>query len=224
MESLTENVNDFNVFDARYALPRIVTESQTKESILINATLLFAKTGYAAVSMRDLAATIGIKPASLYNHFGSKEILWKEVLEHAKELYLLYFKHLDEALEKAETFAEVLDVMFLEPERMANAFTSYAFSMIQVEQFRDRETGEIFNNVVLKYSIEFIQGWFEKCIAKGLAPAFDARAVATLFMHSILIGLDIQVQGYLGRETPYDPGQMFKDLHRFILNSVQTVK
>ncbi len=37
------------------------------------ATRLFNKKGYAASSMRDLAQEIGIKAASIYSHFDSKE-------------------------------------------------------------------------------------------------------------------------------------------------------
>jgi Transcriptional regulator len=212
---------DFNILGESYPIPRIETESQTKENILVNATLLFAKKGYAAVSMREIADATGIKPASLYNHFTNKEILWQNVLWHAKELYLLYFAHLDETLASAETFEEVLEVIFTEPKRMANVFTCYAFSMTQAEQFRDRAAGDFFTSVCLEYSIDFLQSWLEKCIAKGLVKPFDAKAVAGIIMHSVLIGLSVKVQECMGRNAPYDYNLMFSQLQAFILNAVK---
>lgn len=217
-----ENMNEYNIFGAKYPLLRVGDGNPTKESIIFNSTLLFAKNGFSTVTIRDIAASIGIKPASLYNHFDSKETLWKAVLEHAKTLYLLYFEHLDNELAKVESFAEVLDIMFREPEQLTNVFTCYAFSMIGAEQFRDENAAEVFNDTLLRYSIEFIKGWLNKCVERGFAPEFDTGTVASLIMHSVLISLNVKVQGDMGRATPYDPSRMLVDLHRFILEIVES--
>jgi AcrR family transcriptional regulator len=44
-----------------------------KEEIIRVAAKLFKDKGYTAVTMRDLAAEMGIKAASLYNHINSKQ-------------------------------------------------------------------------------------------------------------------------------------------------------
>ncbi len=51
-----------------------------KQEICITAARLFKSKGYAAVTMRDLAAEMGIKAASLYNHISSKEEILNEVI------------------------------------------------------------------------------------------------------------------------------------------------
>ncbi len=57
-----------------------------KEEICIKAAQLFKEKGYSAVTMRDLAATVGIKAASLYNHITSKQqILSETILEIAEQ-------------------------------------------------------------------------------------------------------------------------------------------
>lgn len=49
-----------------------------KDEILVASAKLFKEKGYSAVTMRDLAQTLGIKAASLYNHINSKQ----EILAH----------------------------------------------------------------------------------------------------------------------------------------------
>jgi AcrR family transcriptional regulator len=57
-----------------------------KKQILITAASLFREKGYNAVTMRDLAAEMGIKAASLYNHISSKQdILEAIVINIARE-------------------------------------------------------------------------------------------------------------------------------------------
>ncbi len=53
----------------------------TRERILEVAETLFAERGFAAVSVRDIAAGVGLNQASLYNHFPSKQALYEAVLE-----------------------------------------------------------------------------------------------------------------------------------------------
>ena len=57
-----------------------------KEEILKVAATLFKEKGYNAISMRDIAAQMDIKAASLYNHIsGKQEILADIVLNVASE-------------------------------------------------------------------------------------------------------------------------------------------
>jgi AcrR family transcriptional regulator len=44
-----------------------------RDEIVAAAAGIFARDGYAAVGMRDVAAAVGIRGASLYHHFASKE-------------------------------------------------------------------------------------------------------------------------------------------------------
>lgn len=60
----------------------------TADEIRQAALEQFARDGYSATSMRDIAGSVGIKAASLYNHFGSKEaILWDLTLTAFEELF-----------------------------------------------------------------------------------------------------------------------------------------
>ncbi len=52
-----------------------------REQILDEATRLFAERGYDGTSMSDLATSVGLRKASLFHHFASKEELKRAVLD-----------------------------------------------------------------------------------------------------------------------------------------------
>jgi AcrR family transcriptional regulator len=54
----------------------------TRENILKVASSLFASKGYSAVSMRNVAAAVGVTVANLYYHFRDKEELIRASLSH----------------------------------------------------------------------------------------------------------------------------------------------
>lgn len=60
--------------------------TKRKKQILRTAAQLFKQRGYSAVTMRDLAESLDMKAASLYNHISSKhELLASLILEVAHE-------------------------------------------------------------------------------------------------------------------------------------------
>lgn len=74
----------------------------TKEKIFFAAIELFAEKGYADTSVRDIAAKVGIKPSSLYNHFESKEELFSDVFD----TYLVRMDSFYETLRNVELTPE----------------------------------------------------------------------------------------------------------------------
>jgi AcrR family transcriptional regulator len=58
-----------------------ITSASTSERILDAAEFHFAGRGFAGASMREIAASVDLNPASLYNHFASKQALYEAVLE-----------------------------------------------------------------------------------------------------------------------------------------------
>ena len=56
---------------------------ETHEAILKASVTLFARQGYDAVSMRGIAAAVGVQPAALYYHFPDKSSLYLSVMKYA---------------------------------------------------------------------------------------------------------------------------------------------
>jgi AcrR family transcriptional regulator len=70
-------------FERSAATPRL-HRSERREQILAAATSAFARTGYAATSLEDIAAEAGVTRVILYRHFESKADLYRSVLDRAK--------------------------------------------------------------------------------------------------------------------------------------------
>lgn len=54
----------------------------TKRLICERALEVFAEKGYAATTMRDVAAAVGMRDASLYSHYPSKQAIFDAAVEH----------------------------------------------------------------------------------------------------------------------------------------------
>ncbi len=54
----------------------IASDFSTRDRVAATAAPLFAERGFTGVSMRDIAEAVGIKAASLYNHYADKEALY----------------------------------------------------------------------------------------------------------------------------------------------------
>jgi AcrR family transcriptional regulator len=66
------------------------TGAETAEKLRNAALELFARSGYAAVSMREIAAETGVQAGAIYNHFPTKQDLLNELLQVHMETLALH--------------------------------------------------------------------------------------------------------------------------------------
>ena len=66
-------------------MPKIVDHDQRRIEILNSSFSAFAENGYAALSMRQLARSIGVTTGSLYHYFPSKNALFEALFERLQE-------------------------------------------------------------------------------------------------------------------------------------------
>src|SRR5690606_27341627 len=73
------------------------------------AEALFAARGFAGVSVREIAARVGLNQASLYNHFDGKQALYEAVLERG--LHPIFSLLVESAAGRGPTGQELLDAV-----------------------------------------------------------------------------------------------------------------
>jgi AcrR family transcriptional regulator len=71
------------------------------------ALRMFASRGYDGTSMRDIAESVGIKGASMYNHFVSKEAILWDLTRSAQEVLFENWRTAENGLPDAEPFGRL---------------------------------------------------------------------------------------------------------------------
>jgi len=70
---------------------KLLPRAERRAAILHGAARAFASSGFADTPMEDVAAACGVTKLIVYRHFGSKEELYREILQQV-------FDHLGEEL------------------------------------------------------------------------------------------------------------------------------
>jgi len=170
---------------------------KTKETIMYQALTLFSDRGYEGVSMRDIASAVGIKAASLYNHFKSKEDIFKSIIDEMSKRYEdavlemqvphgdmneLVEEYMNVTEESLATIANSLFLYFLKDD-----FASKFRRMLTIEQFRCTQAGDVFQNFFIDGAINFQNTLFYNMIKQGGFIQCDPYVMALHFYSPIFL-------------------------------------
>lgn len=121
----------------------------TKEIILNEALKLFAKKGYEAVGVADIAEAVGIKAPSLYKHYKSKKDIFDSIINRVNEMdreqakeYEMPEETIEEAAESYKNIPfnkirEYTKAMFLH--WTEDEFSSNFRKLLTLEQYKNAE-------------------------------------------------------------------------------------
>ncbi|WP_089775767.1 TetR/AcrR family transcriptional regulator [Ruania alba] len=127
-----------------------------RERILAEAIALFARKGYAATSVADIAAAAQISKAGLLHHFGSKEGLYSAVLEHRDAVDVLALES-GSVWDLLEGFADLMDRNSRTPS-MVGLYMAMAVDGTAADHPAHRWLVQHFENAVLTLERAFEQG------------------------------------------------------------------
>ena len=169
----------------------------TKDLILHTALQLFSERGYDGVSMRDLATKVGIKAASIYNHFSSKEDIFNSLLVEMQKRYeqtvntvnvpngtskeaAMQYAGISE--EQLQQIAGGLFLYFAKDE-----FAAPFRKMITSEQYHNSVAGDAFSNMFIHGALEYQTDLFRTLIEQGEFVDADPEIVALHFYAPIFL-------------------------------------
>ena len=189
---------------------------KSKTDILDLAIPLFAKSGYAGVSMRDIANVVGIKAASLYHHFPDKQSLHLQAMARAFE-------------DKAQGFAEALTVTGTPKKRLAGFVQVFTTLMSKDPYFRLLLQRELLDGDEQRLKLLAREVFREPFIAmeelaEELVPGCDTHMVAMSIASLILYHLETApIRRYLpgGKAKHNKPDVIADHVTRLLLNGLK---
>jgi len=182
--------------------------SGTKELIFDTFIEMTSMLGYESVSMRDIAARVGIKVASIYNHFETKA----KILEYA---YNYYSNHIYDTRKPAEDMKKL--IMTAKPDELVKSLL-YTFvtddqkkyvrmilttKIIYMRLYQDPIANALFAESI-NNNAEYVTDILKYGISIGrIKDDFDIKTFADMLIGSIII---MGIKAFAG--AAYEPGQL----------------
>lgn len=164
-----------------------VEEKTTKEKIFDSAIELFAKKGFDATSMREIAEAVGIKKASLYSHYKSKNEIMDNIFEYFKKELMQMRPPEARNLEKID---KITPEVFCQRANLTldifkNPKMEKIFRIISSEQFRDKRAKMIILECLIHEPYSFSRTVLEIMVNKGIINKIDPDIKAMEFQYTI---------------------------------------
>ena len=159
----------------------------TKSNIFNAALRLFAEKGYENVSVRDIADAVGIKAASIYNHYECKE----QILELIYRFYLKNRYHERLVKEQYEpilrngTKVDIMNIFNYTFETSIHENMVYAVFVIYSRVYNDTRAREIYVSEV-DGAVQYIKEIFNLGIEIGRIHPFNVQMVSLVILSARL--------------------------------------
>ena len=159
-----------------------VSKNESRKDLIVKAgAALFREKGFGAASMRDLAETIGIEAASLYNHIKSKN----EILESICFGVANHFNaHMDEVeLSDATPIEKVETLLRFHIHQMLDNFEEVLVTDREWKHLEEPYRSN-FHNQRRSYRKRFAT-LLEEGIKKGEIKAIDGPTAVLIMLHAV---------------------------------------
>ena len=165
--------------------------SVTKERILQAALALFAREGYAGVSMADIAGELGITKGALYRHYAGKRDIFESILRRMEQMDGENAANYDVPAESVERDAAAygdteIESILAYSEAMFRYWTEDPFAsafrrMLTLEQYRDCEMARLYSQYITGGPLKYMADLFREMGARGCWKENDPMQLALEF-------------------------------------------
>ena len=176
-------------------------QEDTKQKILDKALELFSVHGYDAVSVGQIAAAVGIKAPSLYNHFPSKQAIFEALIASTAARYEVDTGkidiHVQNAPQDIPAFSQITPDALFEKVRQIFEYSLHDKTiagfrrMMTIEQFRSPELARLYSWRYVQRLLDYHAGIFRALIAQGEICAQDPDALALMYAAPVLTLLGV---------------------------------
>lgn len=194
-----------------------------RERILDSALELFSEKGYAATTVRDIAGAVGVKAASLYNHFEGKQGIFDALIEREKEHVAelvrgagaIAFPDEDPSAYCAHDERELEQLVwggyapFFEDERI-RLFRR----MLASARYADGRCAAIYEEVFVERPLALQEAIFSRLAGEGAFAPCDARLAAMQFHGPMLMLVEREAAPEEAREFCRQHTAAFNTSHR----------
>ena len=169
----------------------------TKQEILEASLELFSMQGFEATSISQIAGAVGIRKASLYSHFESKQAILDALVEEVLEQY---GKHSIFARKDWEKNADSLPRTSDEATQMILGQIRYilhdptisrARKMLVIEQFQNRSLAELQTRQNYSDVLRYFSGFVKQLIRQGVLAEEDPEIMAAQFCLPISVWINL---------------------------------
>lgn len=170
----------------------------TKELILQQSLILFAQKGYDGVSVREIAAAVGVRASALYKHFANKEAIFQKVIEESlHRIHEAYEENQVPETVHSEDIAGGYRALSDEAvcEITWNLFKLYTKDemvsnfrkLVMREQYTHPYIAKAYNDVFLQGALEFQSKTFLALIMGDMFINVDPKVIALEFYGPIFL-------------------------------------
>ena len=171
--------------------------SLSKRRIVDEALKLFSTNGYEATSIEQITNAVGIKKASFYSHFKSKQEVLDLLIEEIEERYESYSQSLKKDWEAAggnckETIQYTAEDVFKSVEKqfeflIYDSFFCMARNFLTIEQFRNPRLASLQNKCEYIDALNYHKKVIQYLIQKGVLVDRGIEIMAYEFFSPIYV-------------------------------------